>query len=328
MDPALRLGVDLGGTKTEAVVVRLENEPRVLARLRVPTNRDAGYAHVVATTAKLVTDVTREAGLSSAPPIGVGMPGSVTYRRADGSRSEVALTKNSNTTCLNGQPFRDDLTRAIGAHASGAIAFANDANCFALAEATYGAAEGARVTFGVILGTGVGGGIVFRDGATARVWDGAQGIAGEWGHVTLDPIGGPPCYCGRRGCIEQYVSGPAIEARYAARAESGREEAHLASLRASGRELAAIAARVERDPDARATIDEVIAIFGRALATVLNVLDPDAVVLGGGVSNLDALYTQGPAEIGKWIFNDEVRTKIVKHALGDSAGVIGAALLP
>jgi fructokinase len=330
MDPALRLGVDLGGTKTEAVIVRLEDEPapRVLARLRVPTNREAGYAHVVATTAKLVTDVTREAGLSTVPPVGVGMPGSVTYRRADGSRSEVALTKNSNTTCLNGQPFRDDLARALTAHPSGAIAFANDANCFALAEATYGAARGARVTFGVILGTGVGGGIVFRDNAAARVWDGAQGIAGEWGHVTLDPIGGPACYCGRRGCIEQYLSGPAIEARYAARTGSAHENAGAASLPAPGRDLAAIAARIEGDADARATIDEVVAIFGRALATVLNVLDPDAVVLGGGVSNLDALYSQGPAEIAKWIFNDEVRTKIVKHSLGDSAGVIGAALLP
>jgi fructokinase len=312
VDPALRLGVDLGGTKTEAVVLRLEDEPRVLAKLRVPTNREAGYEHVVATTAKVIADVSAQAGLppGSPVPLGVGMPGSVTYRRPDGSRGEVALTKNSNTTCLNGRPFRDDLARAVGR----AIAFANDANCFALAEAVYGAARGARVTFGVILGTGVGGGIVLRDEGAARVWDGAQGIAGEWGHVTLDPSGGPPCYCGRRGCIEQYLSGPAIEARY-------RERAGVA------RGLPAIAAAAAEDADARATIDEVIAIFGRALATVINVLDPDAVVLGGGVSNLAALYARGPAAVAGWIFNDEVLTKIVQHTLGDSAGVIGAALL-
>jgi fructokinase len=322
VDSALRLGVDLGGTKTEAVVVRLEGQPRVLARLRVPTNRDEGYDHVVGATAKLIADVTAEAGLSSRPPVGIGMPGSVTYRKADGSRSELALTKNSNTTCLNGRSFRDDLSRALGGGSESALVFANDANCFALAEATYGAARGAMVTFGVILGTGVGGGLVLRDpgaGTTthARVWDGAQGIAGEWGHVTLDPQSGPPCYCGRRGCIEQYLSGPAIEARYSARAGVRRDLPAIAA-----------AAGLNEDPDARATIDEVLTVFGRALATVLNILDPDAVVLGGGVSNLDALYARGPAEIGKWIFNDEVRTKIVKHTLGDSAGVIGAALLP
>jgi fructokinase len=312
VDKALRLGVDLGGTKVEAIVLRLEGAPRVIARRRVPTNRDEGYGHVVATTAKLIADVTAEAGLPSPPPVGVGMPGSVTYRRADGTRSDRALTKNSNTTCLNGRPFRDDLTRATG-HP---IAFANDANCFALAEATYGAARDARVAFGVILGTGVGGGIVFREpGGGLRVWDGAQGIAGEWGHVTLDPAGGPPCYCGRRGCIEQYLSGPAIEAAYARRTGM-----------ALG--LPAIAARAAEDEHARATIDEVVDHFGRAIATIINVLDPDTIVLGGGVSNLEVLVERGADAVGRWIFNDEVRTKIVRHALGDSAGVLGAALLP
>jgi fructokinase len=311
VDKALRLGVDLGGTKVEAIVLRLEGEtPRVMARRRVPTHRDEGYEHVVATTARLNGDVSAEAGLPSPPPVGVGMPGSVTYRHADGSRSDRALTKNSNTTCLNGRPFRDDLMRATGLP----IAFANDANCFALAEATYGAARDARVAFGVIMGTGVGGGIVFREPGGARVWDGAQGIAGEWGHVTLDPVGGPRCYCGRRGCIEQYLSGPAIEAAYARRTGT-----------VLG--LPAIAARTAEDEHARAAIDDAVEVFGRAMATVLNVLDPDTVVLGGGVSNLEALVERGPEAVGRWIFNDEVRTKIVQHALGDSAGVIGAALL-
>ena len=307
----LRLGVDLGGTKIEAVVLRVGgDEPTAVARMRVPTNRAEGYEYVVAATAKLIADVAAQAGLSSPPPIGVGMPGSVTLRRADGTRSDAPLTKNSNTTCLNGRPFRSDLTRLVG-HP---IEFANDANCFALAEATYGAAREARVMFGVIMGTGVGGGIVFRDGGGAHAWDGAQGIAGEWGHVTLDPVGGPPCYCGRRGCIEQYLSGPAIETAYTARTGVKRS-------------LLEIAARAADESDARATLDQVVEVFGRAIATVTNVLDPDTIVLGGGVSNLSVLYESGLQAVARWIFNDEVRTKIVKHAMGDSAGVIGAALL-
>jgi len=312
VDPSLRLGVDLGGTKIEAVVLRLErDEPRILARARVPTQREAGYDHVVSATAKIIAEVTAQAGLASPPPVGVGMPGGVTLRRADGARSDAPLTKNSNTTVLNGRPFRGDVTRAAGIP----VAFANDANCFALAEAAYGAARGARVAFGVILGTGVGGGLVFLDQGEPRVWDGAQGIAGEWGHVTLDPASGPPCYCGRRGCVEQYLSGPAIEAAY--------------TLRSGARlPVIEIAARAAGDLHARATIDAVLDVFGRALATVINVVDPDTIVLGGGVSNLQALYDGGPASVARWIFNDEVRTKIAKHALGDSAGVIGAALLP
>jgi fructokinase len=318
VDSSLRLGVDLGGTKTEAVVLRLErDEPEVLARLRSPTNRDAGYDHVVAATAKIICDVTAEAGLSTAPPVGVGMPGSVTYRRADGTRSDSPLTKNSNATVLNGRPFRSDLARALGQP----ISFANDANCFAIAEATYGAARGAGGAFGVIMGTGVGGGIVFRtdDGTSPAAepiaWDGMQGIAGEWGHVALDPVLGPPCYCGRRGCVETYLSGPAIERSYARRTGTQRS-------------LLEISNRVDTDVDAKTTLDATVDVFGRAIATVINVLDPDTVVLGGGVSNLAVLYQAGLDAVARWIFNDEVRTKIVKHSLGDSAGVIGAALLP
>jgi len=313
VDEALRLGVDLGGTKTEAVVVRLAAaEPEVLARVRLPTQREGGYDQVVRTAAQAIAEVAAEAGLAAPPPIGVGMPGSVTHRRVDGGRSAVALTKNSNTTCLNGRPFRADLARAVGQP----IAFANDANCFALAEATYGAARAARVAFGVILGTGVGGGIVVRQEDGVRwAWDGAQGIAGEWGHVTLDPQAGPPCYCGRRGCVEQYLKGPAIEAAYAGRTGKARP-------------LAEIARRAELDPDARATLDDLVDVFGRALATVLDILDPDIVVLGGGVSNLDLFYDRGSAAVARWIFNDEMKTRIVKNVLGDSAGVLGAALLP
>ena len=315
VDPALshelRVGVDLGGTKIEAVVLRAGGEePSVLARMRVATGREAGYDHIVGATAKLIADVSREAGLAALPPVGVGMPGSVTFRSADGSRSPAALVKNSNTTCLNGRPFRDDLARAVGR----AIAFANDANCFALAEAEYGAARGARVVFGVILGTGVGGGVVFRDASGARAWDGLQGIAGEWGHVVLDPAAPLPCYCGRRGCVERYLSGPAIEAAYAARAGTERTLATIAALR-------------DTDADARAVLDDVVANFGRAVATVIDILDPDVVVLGGGVSKLALLYDEGAAAVARWAFTDELRTPIVENALGDSAGVIGAAML-
>ena len=295
----LRIGIDLGGTKTEAVVVRLGDDPDVLSRARITTDRERGYDHIVEATSKLVLDVASMAGLRDLPPIGVGMPGSITRK---------GLVKNSNTTCLNGRPFHADLERKVGA----SIAFANDANCFALAEATWGAARGARMTFGVILGTGVGGGIVV-DG---RAWDGAQGIAGEWGHVVLDPENGPDCYCGKRGCVETYLSGPAIEAAYLARRGPS---AAVVPLEAIAR---------ANNPIAKALLLERMEIFGRALATVIDVLDPEVVVLGGGVSNLEVLYTDGVKAVARWVFNDTLETRIVKHVLGDSAGVLGAALLP
>lgn len=290
----LRVGIDLGGTKTEAVVVRASgDQPEILARRRVPTQRERGYDHIVALVRDLALDVSRDAALKEPPPIGVGMPG---------GRTRAGLVKNSNTTCLNGRPFFADLERALGRR----VAFANDANCFALAEARWGAARGARVAFGVILGTGVGGGLVV-DG---RAWDGAQGIAGEWGHVVLDPASGPPCYCGKRGCVETYLSGPALEAGYTERT----------GKRASLAEIAAAA-------DAEELLAERLEIFGRALATVIDIVDPDVIVLGGGVSNVPALYDDGVRAVARWVFNDELATPIVKHAIGDSAGVLGAALL-
>jgi fructokinase len=232
-------------------------------------------------------------------PIGVGMPGSVTRREG--------LVKNSNTTCLNGRPFRADLERTLGR----VVAFDNDANCFALAEARLGAARAyeSGVVFGVILGTGVGGGVVFR----GEVWRGAQGIAGEWGHHVV-VTGGRVCYCGNRGCLERYASGPAVEETYHAR--SGRPLS-----------LADIASRRDTDDDARAAVEQLVDAFGRGLANVVDVLDPSAVVLGGGVSNLALLYDEGVARVARYVFNDELVTPILKHALGDSAGVLGAALI-
>jgi fructokinase len=211
---------------------------------------------------------------------------------------------------LNGRPFREDLARAVGQ----SIAFDNDANCFALAEAKLGAARGYEngVVFGVILGTGVGGGIVAR----GRIWPGGQGIAGEWGHHAVW-AGAPDarlCYCEKRGCLERYASGPAVEDDYEARAG-----ARLP--------LAEIAARRDRDPHARAAVDVLVESFARALANVIDILDPSIVVLGGGVSNLALLYDDGIKRVAELVFNDELTTPIVRNALGDSAGVYGAALL-
>ena len=309
----LRIGVDLGGTKTEAVVVDISGDaPNVLARRRVATERDRGYEHVLDVTRQLVLEIADEAKVAVADtPVGVGMPGSTTMRLADGSRSSVPLVKNSNTTCLNGRPFHAELEEALGRE----VAFANDANCFALAEATWGAARGARVAFGVIMGSGVGGGLVLN----GRAWEGAQSIAGEWGHIAM--LAGAPgavaCYCGKQGCVETLLGGPFLEAEYERRTGTRRALA----------EIAADAAAAPAGPAAELLRDRVD-LFGRALAMVVNIVDPDVIVLGGGVSNLDVFYTEGPAALARWIFNDELGTRFVKHALGDSAGVLGAALLP
>jgi fructokinase len=216
--------------------------------------------------------------------------------------------KNSNTTCLNGRPFRTDLERLVGRF----IAFDNDANCFTLAEARLGAAAAHAngVVFGVIMGTGVGGGIAVR----GEVWPGAQGIAGEWGHHAVFPERGPACYCGGRGCLELFASGTAVEADYARRAGEPRK-------------LAEIAERRGHDPHAEAAIATLLEAFGRGLANVIDILDPSAVVLGGGLSNLDFLYTEGRDRVASLVFNDELVTPILPNGLGDSAGVIGAALL-
>jgi fructokinase len=242
------------------------------------------------------------------------MPGSITRR--DG------FVKNSNTVCLNGRPFRTDLMKKVGRE----IAFENDANCFALAEARLGAAREhvGGLVFGVIMGSGVGGGISFG----GKVWAGPQNIAGEWGHHAVGPWGGyettqgvaaslgarPVCYCGKSGCLEMYSSGVWVEKDY-----ERRSGVHL--------KLADIAAHRASDPHAQAAVEELIEAFGRGLANVIDIIDPSAIVLGGGVSNLDFLYTEGKARVAKYVFNDELETPILRHMLGDSAGVLGAALL-
>jgi fructokinase len=288
------LGIDLGGTKIEGVVLDAVRVP--IARHRVRTERERGYDHVVGRVADVVA--TLRPLVPGLRHVGIGTPGSLSMR--DGR------LKNSNTTCLNGMPLADDLSARIGLP----VRLENDANCFALAEAGAGAGQGRRVVFGVILGTGIGGGLVL-DG---RLWSGCQRIAGEWGHHRIDPVG-PECYCGRRGCVETYLCGPALEASYVAAGGAACSATEIGARDAAG------------EPLARSVLDVWLDTFGRAMANVVDILDPDVVVLGGGLSNLDALYDRGRAAVAKHVFNDELRTPIVRNVLGDSAGVIGAALL-
>jgi len=295
----LRFGVDLGGTKTELVVLG-PDESEVLRR-RVPTPaRD--YAAVVATIVTLVDDAERELGVRGS--VGIGTPGA--RSRATGRM------KNANSTVLIDRPFADDVARALGRP----IRIANDANCFALSEATDGAASDVRVAFGVILGTGVGGGLVV-DG---RIVVGRNDIAGEWGHNPLpwprdDERPGPPCYCGKSGCIETFVSGTGLQADYRRHGGAALDGAAIARAAAAGA------------ADARATLERYMDRLARALATVVNVLDPDAIVLGGGVSNVADVYAALPEQMRAYVFSDTFETPIVPPRHGDSSGVRGAARL-
>jgi predicted NBD/HSP70 family sugar kinase len=292
-------GVDLGGTKIEGVVVHPSRPDDALCRMRLPTEGARGYDHVVGQVARLVRMLEKASGVSRPGEIGIGTPGVID--------PETGILKNSNTLCLNGRRLREDLSGALGSR----VTTANDANCFALAEARFGAGRGCRVVVGLILGTGCGGGIVV-DG---KVLTGIHGIAGEWGH---NPLRGErsPCYCGRRGCIETVIAGPALEGYYAERA--GRR-----------RPLAEIARRAgEADRHAAATLRRLRARFGEAIAAVINILDPDVVVIGGGVGNLPLLYEEATrSAVLRHVFNPELKTRFLRPVLGDSAGVFGAALL-
>lgn len=295
-------GIDLGGTKIEGVVLENTRDPRVISRLRIPTEQEQGYEHILAQILHLVDLLRKDSGLTP-QRIGIGTPG--TFDPVSG------LHKNSNTTCLNGRSFRSDLEQALGLP----VRMANDANCFAVAEALLGAgreaAPDAEVVFGVIMGTGVGGGVVVR----GRVINGRQGIAGEWGHNFLDESGGP-CYCGRTGCVETLISGPALERYY--HQISGRQ-LHLPDI--------VRLSEAGADPHAAATIERLVHFFGKGIASIINILDPDAIVLGGGLGNIDLLYTAGVEAARSWVFNSRLDTLFLRPQLGDSAGVFGAALL-
>ena len=353
-----RIGVDLGGTKIEAVAADIGGgagegiDCRVLSRRRIPTPRESegappAYGRIVDAVASLVGRVeadareadARAAGAGEAakapapggfPPVGVCAPGSL----AHGSGAVV----NSNTRCLAGRPFGRDLEEAVGRP----VRVENDANCFALAEAAMGAGRGLDTVFGVIMGTGVGGGLVIG----GRIHRGRAGAAGEWGHHTLHP-GGRPCYCGRLGCAEAYLSGPALEARWAELAAGAApgDAAGAAPLAAPGAPLAEISASLDAadaagrplPPHAERWRGELAADFGAGLANVISILDPDMVVVGGGVSNVGLLYGDGVRAVRERSLRDPAAadapqggprpTPVVRNELGDSAGALGACMI-
>ena len=295
-------GIDLGGTKIEGVVLEDRETPNVLKRLRVSTEREKGYEHIIRQIAKVVEVLSIEVGVRPRK-IGIGHPGTL--------EPSSQLIKNSNTVVLNGMPLKEDLETALNIP----VSLANDANCFAIAETQMGIVREvvpkAEVVFGVIMGTGVGGGLII-DG---KVRNGKQGIAGEWGHNFLDESGGK-CYCGLTGCNETIISGIALEKYY--EYVSGVSLSLKEILR---RHLAA------EDEVATMTINRLLHFFGKAMSNVINILDPDAIVIGGGVGNIDLLYTEGVKEVEKNIFNHQIETPFLKPKLGDSAGVFGAAFL-
>jgi fructokinase len=287
---------------------------RILVRERRPTPQAGGYDAILANIHGLVRDLERRA---NAPcRVGIGTPGAISSR--------TGCLKNSNTVSLNGKPVKQDLERLLARE----IRIANDANCFALSEALDGAGKGHGVVFGVILGTGVGGGIVFH----GRLHEGPQHIAGEWGHNVLE-AGGPSCYCGKRGCVETFLSGPGLVNDYLAHgaAQGCASVAGGRTPETTGDPALDARAIVEHastgDARAEAALQRYFDRFGRALSVVINILDPDAIVLGGGMSNIARLYTEGRAHIARNLFNDELRTALLPHAHGDSSGVRGAAQL-
>ncbi|HTZ36215.1 MAG TPA: ROK family protein [Stellaceae bacterium] len=299
MTAGLRIGVDLGGTKIEAAAIGRDGALRARRRIATPAG---DYAGTVAAIAGLVAAI--EAELGGGMTVGVGIPGT--------AAAGTGLVKNANSTWLIGRPLGRDLEAALGRP----VRLANDANCFALSEASDGAAAGCASVFGVILGTGVGGGIVL-DG---QIVTGVNAIAGEWGHNPLpwprpDELPGPPCYCGRAGCIETFLSGPGLAADHR-RAVGGA---------LSGERIVALAAA--GDPGCRATLDRYAGRLARALAHIVNILDPEAIVLGGGLSAIAALYDAVPRLWGEFVFSDTVVTRLLPPRHGDASGVRGAAWL-
>ena len=295
-------GIDLGGTKIEGAILEHRNSINTLVRLRVPTERDKGYSHILKQIHKLVEQMKAASGLQP-KAIGFATPGTLDPK--------TKTLKNSNTVVMNGQPVRKDISNKLGVP----IYMANDANCFAIAEANLGAVQDhmpdASVVFGVIMGTGVGGGVVIN----GKILNGRHGIGGEWGHNFCDVSGGR-CYCGKIGCNETVFSGPALEKYYA-------------EISGESRRMKEIVARHKEGTDKKATetVKRMLHFFGISLSTIINVIDPDAIVLGGGLGNIDLLYSEGKASVEKHIFNPELNTLFLKPKLGDSAGVFGAALL-
>lgn len=290
-----KIGIDLGGTKIEGIV--LSPNGQEVVRRRIETQQERGYEYILSAIVGLYHTLADK--ISYAPhTFGICTPGSVSQK--------TGLLKNSNTLCLNEQPILKDLEKMLNR----AVTIENDANCFAMAEALMGAGKGHKMVFAVIMGTGCGGGIVYN----GEVLKGFQGIAGEWGHSSIDP-NGPECYCGRKGCVETYISGGGLERAYREQTGKTKKLYEVVDLFRKG-------SVTEVD-----FMFEFFEHFGFALANVINILDPDVVVLGGGLSNIKELYSIGADNLKHHVFNYEFNTPILKNELGDSSGVIGAALI-
>ncbi len=304
-DPKTNLwGIDLGGTKVEGAVLRSATLPDVLFRDRLPTESHFGYDHILGQIKRVVEKMEDAMGYRPSQ-IGIATPGIRDPKQG--------TMRNCNTICLNGMPLKDDLEKLLKVK----LNMANDANCFALAEANMGIVKEkfphARVVFGVILGTGVGGGVVV-DG---KVINGFHGIGGEWGHNILDATYGERCYCGKTGCVEKVLAGPALEKYYQ---EIGGTKKTMKEIYEDFKS--------NDDSLAKKTMERMVHFFGLGLSVVVNILDPDVIVIGGGVGNIDLIYTEGRTSLQRFVFNDGVfDTPMVRPKLGDSAGVFGAALL-
>tara|TARA_B100001769_G_scaffold169883_1_gene133812 strand:- start:322 stop:1212 length:891 start_codon:yes stop_codon:yes gene_type:complete len=294
------LGIDLGGTKIEGIVLKSKENPEEIIRHRINTEEEKGYSQVINNIKSLVNHIENKINYKF-KRLGIGTPGTID--------PETGLLKNSNSQCLNGKPIQKDLAKTLDK----IIHIQNDANCFALAETLLGSVKDqypdAKNVFGIIIGTGVGGGVII-DGKTVY---GSQGIGGEWGH-TIVTDDGDECYCGKKGCVESVISGRALQIYY---------------NKISGKNLTLeeIYAKKDIDNHAKKTFKRLITYFGKGLSNVVNIIDPEVIVLGGGLSNIDELYSEGYDELKKYVFNPTFNTPILRPKLGDSAGVYGAALL-
>ena len=287
-----KIGIDLGGTKIEGIL--LDEKYNTIQRKRIETRQENGYDSIVQSIISLINEL--RAKTDEKTSVGICTPGV--------TGADSGLIKNSNTQCLIGMPLKNDLENVLRFE----IVMENDANCFALAESVLGSAKGHDVVFGVIIGTGVGGGIVIN----GTLHKGRTNIAGEWGHHTLHPNGNE-CYCGKQGCVETYISGPALEKRWFE--ITGKKE----SLQSIVQDLS--------DEKAKQWKKEFLENFGTSLSNVIDILDPDIIILGGGVSNIPFLYDQGKKAVYDKVFSDSIETPILKNSLGDSAGVFGACIL-
>tara|TARA_B100001559_G_scaffold319881_1_gene330406 strand:+ start:2283 stop:3173 length:891 start_codon:yes stop_codon:yes gene_type:complete len=294
------LGIDLGGTKIEGIVIESKRNPNEVIRHRVRTEEDKGYSSVM-DNIKLLVDYIEEKINHKFNRIGIGTPGTIDPK--------TSLLKNSNSQCLNGMPIQKDLEKIL----KKTVLIQNDANCFALAETLLGSVKekypNVKNVFGIIIGTGVGGGIII-EGKTVY---GSQGIGGEWGH-TIVTDNGDECYCGKRGCVESVISGRALQTYYN-------------KISGNNLKFEDIYSKKDSDEHAKKTLHRLITYFGKGLSNVVNIIDPDVIVLGGGLSNIDELYNEGYDELKKHVFNPTFNTPILRPKLGDSAGVYGAALL-